>query len=352
MMELSSIWWKAPFRRFDTGDMALRFQRLDLNLLVALQVLLEERSVSLAADRLCLSQSATSSALGRLRDYFEDELLVLKGRQMILTPRAEELIEPVHAVLEQIRTTIAVAPQFEPATCDRQIRIMASDYATEVLLSHLLSAMEKRAPHMRFEIQGMASKPLDSLERGMIDLLLSVDFAMSSDHPSEILFSDDYLVVGDAANPALAGPITTDEYFQLGHVTTRFGRSRVPAFEDWFMRRQKRARRIEVVAGTFLTVPGLLLGTRRIATMHRKLATRYCRQMPLVAREVPFAIPPIRQAVQWHITNRNDSAVQWVVGQLRRVAHEQFGEQNARADDLAHGAMAVAFQASLGAEKD
>ena len=73
----------------------MRFGRLDLNLLVALDALLTERSVSLAADRLCLSQSATSSALGRLREYFGDELLVVKGRNMILSARAEELIDPI-----------------------------------------------------------------------------------------------------------------------------------------------------------------------------------------------------------------------------------------------------------------
>ncbi len=125
--------------------MAMRYGRLDLNLLVALDVLLTERSVSLAADRLCLSQSATSSALGRLREYFEDELLVVKGRAMILTARAEELIEPVRAVLEQIRTTVAVAPPFDPATADRTIRMMASDYSTEVLLTRVLADLEKDA---------------------------------------------------------------------------------------------------------------------------------------------------------------------------------------------------------------
>ncbi len=298
----------------------MRFQRLDLNLLVALDVLLEERSVSLAADRLCLSQSATSSALGRLRDYFKDELLVLKGRQMVLTPRAEELVEPVRAVLEQVRTTIAIPPEFDPATCDRQIRIMASDYATEVLLADVLLHLSRIAPHIHFEIQAMASEPVDSLERGQIDLLMTVDFLLSTDHPSEILFQDDYLVVGDAANPALAGPLTQEGYFNLAHVTTRFGKSRMPAFEDWFLRRQKQARRVEVVAPSFLSLPGLVIGTDRVATMHRKLAERAIRQLPLVARELPFDIPPIRQGVQWHLSRKHDEVIQWVVSQIRGIA--------------------------------
>lgn len=300
----------------------MRFQRLDLNLLVALDVLLHERSVSLAADRLCLSQSATSSALGRLRDYFGDELLVVKGRTMVLTARAEELIEPVRAVLDQIRTTIAIAPPFDPLTCDRQVRIMASDYSTQVLLAGALGMLEREAPAMRFEIQPMGDSPVEVMERGQIDFLLTIDFAISADHPSQVLFTDDYVVVGDAANPAMQGEMTREKYFELGHVTARFGKSRTPAFDDWFVRRQKTQRRIEVVAPSFLSLPGLVLGTRRVATMHRRLATQMAQALPLVLREVPFDIPPIREAIQWHISNTNDRALRWVVERLAAHAAE------------------------------
>ncbi len=300
----------------------MRFQRLDLNLLVALDALLSEKSVSLAADRLCLSQSATSSALGRLREYFGDDLLVVKGRNMILTSRAEELIEPVRAVLEQVRTTIAVSPPFDPATSDRQVRIMASDYSTEVLLSEALIEFERDAPHMRFEIQPMTDNVVETLERGFVDLLLTIDYAISSDHPSQILFDDDYVVVGWKDNPALAQPMSRELYFSLGHVTARFGKSRVPAFEDWFVRRQKQQRRIDVVAPSFLSLPGLVIGTNRIATMHRRLAMRVVGTLPLLVREMPFDIPPIREAIQWHITNNNDPALRWVVERLAALASD------------------------------
>ncbi|MEZ5742822.1 MAG: LysR family transcriptional regulator [Sphingomonadaceae bacterium] len=300
--------------------MAMRFGRLDLNLLVALDALLTERSVSLAADRLCLSQSATSSALGRLRDYFGDELLVMKGRNMILTARGEELIEPVRAVLEQVRTTIAVAPEFDPATSDRQLTLMASDYLTQVLLAETLADLASEAPQMRFEIQPMSEGPVDALERGYIDLLLTIDYAMSTDHPSQVLFEDDYVIIGWEGNPAMQAEITRDSYFELGHVTARFGKSRMPAFEEWFVRRQKKPRRVEVVVPTFLSLPGLVVGTNRIATIHRRLAEMVVRNMPLVMREMPFAIPPIREAVQWHISNNNDPALRWVVERLVAVA--------------------------------
>lgn len=298
----------------------MRLDRLDLNLLVALDALLAERSVSLAADRICLSQSATSSALGRLRDYFADDLLVQKGRQMVLTARAEGLVDPVRAVLEQIRTTIAVPPPFDPATSDRTIRIMASDYIIEVLLAAAMTDLQQQAPGMRFEMQSLSEVLLESLERGAIDLLITIDYAMSADHPSQILFEDDYVVVGWNGNPAMAGPMTKELYFELGHVTARFGRARVSAFEDWFVRRQKRQRRVEIVTHSFLSLPGLVIGSDRIATMHRRLATRMAAYLPLTLREVPMDIPPIREAIQWHISSNNDPAIRWVVERIMSYA--------------------------------
>lgn len=334
----------------------MRFQGLDLNLLVALDALLAERSVSLAAERIYLSQSATSSALGRLRDYFGDELLVVRGRQMVLTARAEGLVEPVRAVLEQIRSTIAVTPPFDPATSDRTIAIMASDYSTEVLLAPALRGLERMAPNMRIEIQPLNDALVESLERGQADLLLTIDYAISADHPRRILFEDDYVVLGWSGNPAMAGEMTRDVYFGLGHVAARFGKARVPAFEDWFMRRQPQLRRVEIVAPSFLSLPGLVIGSNRIATVHRRLAQNVAGYLPLVIRELPMAIPPIREAIQWHISNNNDPAIRWIVEQLAIAAADDdkggakdgtvvpFGDR--RGDAGKHDELAKQFQSA------
>jgi LysR family nod box-dependent transcriptional activator len=298
----------------------MRFQRLDLNLLVALHALLTDKSVSVAAERLCLSQSATSSALARLREYFADDLLVSKGRSMYLTARAEELIEPVRDVLDRVRDTIAIAPTFEPATADRQVRIMASDYSTQVLLADALAEMHRTAPGIRFDIQTMNDAPIDALERGRIDLLLTIDCAISTDHPSQFLFSDDYVVIGAAKNPALAGPLTRDQYFELGHVTASFGNAKVPSFDEWCMRCGTKQRRIEVVAPSFMALPGLVTNTNRIAIMLRRLAEQVANEPLLVIRELPFALPTIREAIQWHRTNENDPGLVWIVNQLKQAA--------------------------------
>lgn len=311
----------------------MRFGRLDLNLLVALDALLTEKSVSLAAEKLCLSQSATSSALGRLRDYFGDELLVVMGRHMLLTARAEALTEPVRAVLEQIRSTITVAPAFDPATAERAIGIMASDYMTQVLLAEVIAQIGRDAPGLRFEIQPMADHPTDALERGYVDLLITIDYAVSTDHPSQFLFEDDYVVLGWIDNPAMAKPMTRELYFELGHVAARFGKSRVAAFDDWFVRRQKQQRRVEVVAPTFLSLAGLVVNTHRIATVHRRMGEMFVRNFPLVMRETPFAIPPIREVVQWHIGNGKDPALAWVVDRLASAARQTVAANNVVALD-------------------
>ncbi len=298
----------------------MRFQKLDLNLLVALDALLQERSVSLAAERIHLSQSATSSALGRLRDYFDDDLLVLKGRAMVLTPRGEELLEPVRAVLEQIRTTIAVTQPFDPAISSRTISMLASDYTVEVLLQRAMLEFAEEAPGISFEISPMADDLVEELQRGRADLLITIDTAISTELPSEQLWEDDFIVVGWSGNTALRQPMTRELYEALGHVTARFGWQRVPSFEEWALRSLSVQRRIEVVAPTFSSVASFLVGSQRIATMHRRLARKMARTMPLTLMETPFPIPSIRQTAQWATSSANDPAITWTVARLKQIA--------------------------------
>lgn len=298
----------------------MRFDKLDLNLLVALDALLQERSVSLAAERIHLSQSATSSALGRLRDYFGDELLVLKGRNMVPTARGEGLIAPVRALLEQIRETITVPPPFDPATSTRRLAIMASDFSIDVLLARALLAFADEAPGVTFEICPLADDVVDELVRGRADVLISIDTTISSDLPSAFLFEDDFVAVGWTDNPALAGGMTMDLYQTLGHVVTRFGKSRTPAFEEWAIRSQVVQRHVQVVAPDFTSVGTFLVGSQRIATVHRRLAQQMIGHLPLKIMEMPFQIPRIRQMAQWMPSSANDPAIGWLVSRLQALA--------------------------------
>ena len=297
----------------------MRFEKLDLNLLIALDALLQERGVSLAADRLHLSQSAASGALARLREYFKDDLLVLNGRNMELTPRAEALIAPVHSVLEQIRNTIMVAEPFEPKTSDRTLSIMATDYIVEILLRPAIVAFATEAPGVSFELVPIVESPVDALQRGRADLLIGIDNVVSTEHPSELLYTEDFVIAGWRDNPMLTGPMTLESYQQLGHVAVRFGRQ-TSSYEATAARLRSIARRVEVVAPNFVPVGSLLVGTNRIATLHRLLAVRLAEFLPLKLLELPFEMPPVREIAQWSSRSANDPAVTWLVGRLKQIA--------------------------------
>ena len=124
----------------------MHLRGLDMNLLVALHVLLRERSITKAGEELHLSQSGMSTALRRLRDFFDDQLLVPIGRQIVLTPLAESLVEPVQDIILQVKALIDYTPGFDPRTAERQFTVMASDYAATVFLAALLRYLKDAAP--------------------------------------------------------------------------------------------------------------------------------------------------------------------------------------------------------------
>ncbi len=299
----------------------MRFEKLDLNLLIALDAFLEERGVSLAAERLNLSQSAASGSLARLREYFKDDLLVLTGRTMSLTPRAEALVQPVRTILEQIRATILVADPFDPATSDRTLSIMATDYVFDILLRPAIVACATLAPGVRFELVPIVEQPVDAMQRGHADLLIGIDNVISEDQPHDVLFTEDFVIAGWSGSSLLAGPMTMELFQQLGHVSVRFGRQ-TASYEASAAMTRMIQRRVEVVAADFTSVGGLLVGTNRIATMHRRLALRMAETLPLKLMEMPFALPPIREIAQWSSRSANDPAIAWLVELLKQIGRE------------------------------
>jgi LysR family transcriptional regulator, nod-box dependent transcriptional activator len=303
----------------------MRFQGLDLNLLVALDALLTEHNVSVAAERVNLSQSAMSGSLGRLRDFFGDELLTSVGRHMVLTPRARELIEPVRAALLQIETTITTPPVFDPAISPRHFTIMASDYAVSVVLARALEKIAAKAPNITFDLATLDDDPSSQLERGEVDFWLTLEQYVAPNHPRQLLFEDDFVVAAWAGNTEVSEHITLDQYFQMGHVTVKFGKTRHPAFDEWFVRTMQRNRRVDIVASSFGMAPLLLVGTQRIATMHRRLAAIYAAHLPILLVEAPFSIPKVRQVIQWHQLKDKDAATRWVLAQILELAEAPAG---------------------------
>lgn len=298
----------------------MRFNKLDLNLLVALDMLLVERNITRAAERMHMSQSAMSSALARLREYFEDELLVQVGRKMELTPRAETLREAVRDVLLRIDTSLAAQPRFDCSESDREFRLLVSDYSSTVLMPQVLALAQEQRSTVRFKLMSQFDLPARLLERGEADVLLIPKAFCSPDHPADIVMVDEFVcVVWEGSRHAREG-LDFDRYASAGHVVMKPGEGNPPAFESWFVERFGLSRRIEVTAPSFAPLPFLVIGTELVATVHAKLARRLQGAAPVRLLRLPMPMPPIEQGLQWHKYRSNDPGILWLRGLLHEAA--------------------------------
>jgi LysR family transcriptional regulator, nod-box dependent transcriptional activator len=300
----------------------VHFKGLDLNLLVILDALLAEQSITRAAERIHLGQPATSGALARLREFFGDELLVQIGHRMVLTPRAEALIEPVRSVLMRAEEVINNFPTFMPTTSVRSFRLMMSDYVAAVLIPSVLEKMQIMAPGVGIELLSSMETSVHSLERGELDFLIAPKHYISKEHPWEELLKEDYVCVVWSRNDLVTNGISLDRYLSLGHVSVRFGKQRMPSMDEWFFERFGHKRRVEVVSPSFNLVPQLVLGTARIATIPESLARWYARYLPIRLITPPIDIPPLCEVIQWHRYRDLDSGTAWLRKLLKEVVQE------------------------------
>ena len=290
----------------------MRFNKLDLNLLVALDGLLKERSVTRAAEALNVSPSAMSNSLSRLREYFDDELLVQIGRKMEPTPRAESLQEAVRDVLLRIDSTIAAPAAFAPHASDRMFRIFASDYTQMVLGPALMPLAAQQRSTVRFEFAAQVTQPHRDLERGEADLLIIPTGFTSPDHPREVLYQENFVCMVWRDGAMAQGDLSFERYVAAEHVVMQPGRGRLDAFEGWFLKRYGITRRVAVLTYSFITLPALLVGTDRVATVHERVARRLVNAWPLEIRPTPMKIDPMEQAMQWHKFRTNDPGLSWL----------------------------------------
>jgi DNA-binding transcriptional LysR family regulator len=301
----------------------MRLERFDLNLLIVLDALIEERNVTKASRRLHIGQSGASAALARLREYFGDELLVPVGRQLALTPLAQSLAQPVREALLQARAAIARRPDFDPALTERHFLACASDYVTTVLLAQAVQRIAALAPRLTLDIRSPPRDVVAAFDRGTIDLLvMPQQYVEHLPHPQTPLFEDTQVCLAWQDHPTLGDTLSFDEYMQLGHVAVRFGDERSVSFEEWFLPRYGRQRRVECSVDNFSTLPLLVIGTSRIVTLHRRLARHFARALPLRLLEPPFDMPPLVETMVWPRHLQNDPAHLWLREQVQACARE------------------------------
>jgi len=251
-----------------------------------------------------------SNALARLREYFDDELLVQVGRTMEPTSRAEALKDAVRDILVRITATVAAQPEFVPSQSNRLFRMLVSDYTMMTLMPHVLELVYRQAPGVRFDLRPQVSNPQRVLERGEADLLIIPKDFCSTEHPSEILFEESFCCVFWSDSNLASGDMTAERYMASGHVVVHPGDG--IALEDTFMQRLGISRRVEASTFSFLSPAHLVVGTHRIATMHSRLAKQAARSLPVTLRCMPIVMPKMEQCVQWHKHRTADQGIAWL----------------------------------------
>lgn len=290
----------------------MRFDNLDLNLIIALEAILRLRSVSAAAEELNLTQPAISRALGRLREHFSDKIAVPVGRQMVPTDFGEHLFGVARQLLEEMRIFADMRPDFDPATASREVTIMTSDYVIRVFLAKVARDLSRVAPGVSLRFVSIDGLSDTMFEQTAVDFRIVPKMALLPDHPHAELFSDSFVCVVWKDNPYVGDMLDRETFVSLKHVTTAFGaRVRDSHFER-FMRDSDIKIQTAMSMPSFILLPEGVIGTPYIATIHARLAALLPDDLPIRKLPVPVSPPPLVENLQWHHLRHHDSASRWL----------------------------------------
>ncbi|OAF16431.1 LysR family transcriptional regulator [Bradyrhizobium neotropicale] len=300
--------------------------RIDLNLLVHLDALLSERSVTRAAARVGIGQSAMSHNLARLRDLFSDELLTRGPEGLRLTPRAVTLVEPVRTTLAQIQTLVSRDDAFDPATAERTFRFGLPDSMEILIVPALLARLREVAPGVHLRLYNIdSSRLLDDLDADELDLAIGYDVFPhgQAHHKRRLLFNETYLCMFNAERTGIAAPISLDNYVLLPHVLTslRPGRN-VRGVVDDALQKLGLRRTVVLTTPRFLTVPSLVARAPVVVTMHARLARLFATELGLSLSPPPVELPEVAASLLWHASYDHDPAHAW----LRRIVVRMVAE--------------------------
>jgi len=293
---------------------------LDLNLVVLLDALLAERSVTRAAARIGLSQSAASHALKRLRDHFGDPLLVRTGDGMVLTERAKELAAPIRDTLDTLDKALR-GRAFEPNRARRTFALAMSDYLGIVMLPALHARIAREAPGIDLRVTSIVRDVETMLETEAIDLVVTM--AELPDAPGlfqQRLFEERYVCVVRRGHPALAKGLDLEAFCALGHVliAPRGGRGIV----DRQLDARGLTRRVTVYVPHWTIAPHLVAQSDLVLTVVERFARTYAAMLPLEVVAPPIDIPTTVCWQRWHERSHDDPGHGWLRAQVARVAGE------------------------------
>ena len=298
----------------------MRFKGLDLNLLRALDLLLEERNVSRAAERMNICQSGMSGALSRLRQHFSDELLVSVGRRLIPTPLAETMHPALRDVMDKLESLVDMDRGFDPRTSQRKFRLEIPDYLMPVFAPSLLRHISQHAPSVLIEFCSPHGNTALLLQHGDVDLAIAPEWYGHPDFVLENLAPDQQMVIGWEGNPFLQTQPDMATIERLKQVVIRFDRQRLAHnITPEQLSLLSGDGRTAFIAPNFSTVASMLIGTEIIAILHHRLVRAAAARLPLIYWETPIPMPSFFDVMMYLPTRRKDEGLAWIRQLIRQI---------------------------------
>ncbi|AFY58479.1 transcriptional regulator [Rivularia sp. PCC 7116] len=295
-------------------------RKLDLNLLVALDVLIEEASVTKAAEKLNISQSSMSHALKRLRTVLDDEILIRTSRDMEVTPLAREISYRVHQILAEIQSTLLEKETFEPATAREDFRIAASDYIETTLGVSLLQQLTSQAPNIRVRICNLnKEKSLDALDNNQIDLVIDANLPLKRWHIREDLYHEEFVCVVKSDCPLTE--LSVEEYVSRSQILVSM-RDDFQGSADKILEQQQLQRQVIWSTPHFMPIPFLIANSDCVTLLPNRVAQNCAKTLGLKLLQPPIEVEGFTVSMVWHQRNTNRLSHQWLRTQLLEAARD------------------------------
>ncbi|MEU7404998.1 MULTISPECIES: LysR family transcriptional regulator [unclassified Streptomyces] len=295
----------------------MNLARLDLNLVVALRALLEERNVTRAGQRVGLSQPAMSAALSRLRRHFDDDLLARVGGHYELTALGRVLLDRTSTAYDVLERLFSSQAEFDPAEESREFTLVASDYAVSVFGAELARVVHEEAPGIRLRFAQTPPTVVDDTATllSAVDGLL-MPHGVISGFPATDLYDDRWVFVVADDHPSVSDRLTRQDLADLPWVTYQRTYDAPAVRQLGMLGVEPRA---EVSVDSFQLLPLLVAGTRRIAMVQSRLARLLAPIAPVRVVEPPYEAVPLQEALWWHPVHTHDAAHLWLRETAARV---------------------------------
>ncbi|WP_171013621.1 LysR family transcriptional regulator [Chitinivorax sp. B] len=297
------------------------FRGVDLNLLVTFLVLMRERSVSRAADKLHLGQPAVSGALARLRELFDDGLLVRTAQGMQPTAKALMLEAAIAPAIGQLQSALFEPVVFDPACDERTFTLGMPDWIDIWLMPLLFARLQATAPHIRIAVKTSGPyQTIDMLEKKEMDAGIAVCTTGPGWMRMRPLKTMGYCCVYDARQLGSASPITLPQYVQHTHLLVSY-RGAFHGVVDNELAQRGLSRRVAFSTPHFAALPAILQQSSVLATVPAVLGTLWQNNLGLQVSPVPIPLPSFTVSMSWHATRDSDPALQWLLSQIESIVN-------------------------------